>query len=186
MLSLPKHLARATNQTQCNETSEMLRQAQHDVLEYSFANSFTASMLKILFALLLPSALLYIACQRVASSAQRTASNTILVQGKMHYGTDTTAFKGFEAVFMRDLRAPATEHIVAEGMTETGRYKVRLLAGQLYYIKLSLKAQNYLVETQEFFASTTSRNTVLTKDFYMSYPDSTEYGGCLAGWHPPR
>ena len=86
-------------------------------------------MLKILFALLLPSTLLCITCQRVASSAQRTASNTILVQGKMHYGTDTAAFKGFEAVFMRDLHAPATEHIVAEGMTETGRYKVTLLAG---------------------------------------------------------
>ena len=87
---------------------------------------------------------------------------------------------------MRDLHAAATEHIVAEGMTETGRYKVRLLAGQLYYIKLSLKARNCTIETQEFAAPKVSKGTILTKDFYISYPDNTEYDGCLAGWHPPR
>ena len=125
-------------------------------------------------------------CQRVAPLAQQAASDTILVQGTMHYGKDTTALKGFEAVFMRDLHAPINECTVARGMAETGHYQIRLLAGQLYYIKLSLKARNCTIETQEFAALKVSKGTILTKDFYISYPNSTEYGGCLAGWHSPR
>jgi hypothetical protein len=104
----------------------------------------------------------------------------------MYYGDDTTALKGFEAVFMRDLQAPPNQHIVAIGMSETGHYQVHLLAGQVYYIKLSLKARNCLVGTQEYVTSDSKKDTVSTKNFHMSYPDSTEYGGCLAGWHPPH
>ena len=104
----------------------------------------------------------------------------------MHYGKDTTALKGFDAVFMRDLHAPIDEYTVARGMAETGHYQIRLLAGQLYYIKLSLKVRNCTIETQEFAAPKVSKGTISTKDFYVSYPDSTKYGGCLAGWYPPR
>ena len=87
---------------------------------------------------------------------------------------------------MRALHASTSEVIVARGMAETGHYQVQLLAGQLYYIKLSLKDRDCAVETQEFTAPKLSKGTVLMKDFYMSYPDSSEYGGCLAGWHSPR
>ncbi len=129
-----------------------------------------------------------VACQRAAIPTRPSpqAARTVLVQGAMYCAREVGVVKGFEAVFMRDLHAPASEQIVTTGMAETGHYQVRLPAGQLDYIKLSLKANNCLLETQEFPAPATIVDTVWTKNFRMDYPDSTEYGGCLTGWRPVR
>ncbi|MDQ2770032.1 MAG: hypothetical protein M3Y54_05980 [Bacteroidota bacterium] len=128
------------------------------------------------------------ACQRTAAPTMPApqAGRTVLVRGGMYYAHEAGAIKGFEAVFMRDLQAPASEQIVTTGMAETGHYQIRLLAGQLYYIKLSLKANNCLMETQEFPAPNATDVTTWTKNFHLDYPDSTEYGGCMAGWRPVR
>ena len=108
----------------------------------------------------------------------------VLVQGSMFYASDTIPMPGFRAVFTRELKDRTIEQASDAAMPKTGRYQVRLLPGKTYQIALFLG--DCRVETQEYWVSDAPADSVQRKGFHLNYPDSTDYGGCLAGWRPYR
>ena len=126
----------------------------------------------------------FAACQRVVPLKPYSyqSPRRVLVQGSMFYASDTIPILGFRAVFTRELKDRTIEQASDAAMPKTGRYQVRLLPGKTYQVALFMG--DCRVETQEFAVSHVTSDTILTKSFYMHYPDSTDYSGCLAGWHP--
>ncbi|QJX46358.1 hypothetical protein HMJ29_05170 [Hymenobacter taeanensis] len=85
-------------------------------------------------------------------------------------------------VFVRRDNGHDTEVIVSEHNSSPGTYKAKLMAGQFYWAYLRLISRDCQAETWEIFIPDNSAGK-WKHDFYLSAPDSTEYGGCLAGWH---
>jgi hypothetical protein len=92
----------------------------------------------------------------------------------MDISEDTLAtFRHYDAVFTRQIRKQKTEIITDASMSLTGRYRVRLAAGQLYRVALNYGTCN--VETQEFAVSDNPADSVLTKNFYLNYTDTIRF-----------
>jgi hypothetical protein len=141
--------------------------------------------------LLLPTILLLEgSCQRARKANQRNTAlclyqkpHSVLVKGRLFMGHDTTrALRGFKVVFSRLQTAPSVESVTADHISSSGFYQLRLPVGKTY--RATLIVAGCQAEAQEYAVSNSLTDSVLTKNFYMPYPDSTEYGGCLAGWHP--
>ena len=112
---------------------------------------------------------------------QRTMPpRTVVVRGAMMDRIDTAAiFRHYNAAFTRQPGKQRAAPITDASMPLTGHYKVRLAAGQLYRIALNYGTCN--VETQEFIVSDNPTDSVLTKNFYLSYTDtiSFDHSSCL-------
>jgi hypothetical protein len=141
--------------------------------------------------LLLPTILLIEgSCQCAKKTNQRNTAlslyqkpHTVLVKGRLFMGHDTTrALRGFKVVFSRLQTNHSVESVTADHMPSSGFYQLRLPVGKTY--RATLIVAGCQAETQEYAVSNNLTDSVLIKNFYMPYPDSTEYGGCLAGWHP--
>jgi hypothetical protein len=133
-----------------------------------------------------------VACQRVtvapppdAHLAYITKPRMVVVKGRVYYGKtgrDTSLLRDFRAVFSRQLKGSTTETATDNTMPRTGRYRIRLRADYTY--EVALMVGDCRVETLEWKASDKLHDSVSIQNFYMDYPDSTAYGGCLSGWYP--
>lgn len=133
-----------------------------------------------------------VSCQRAgvapppdAYLAYTSKSRMVVVKGRVYYGKtgrDTSLLRDFRAVFSRQLKGRIAEAVSDNTMPRTGRYRIRLQAGYTYEVALMVGACR--VETLECKASDKLHDSVSIQNFYMDYPDSTAYGGCLSGWHP--
>ena len=131
-------------------------------------------------------------CQRVGVGpppyvylASISKPRTVVVKGRVYYGKngiDTTLMRDFKVVFSYQLKGGITETVTDHIMPRTGRYRVRLRAGYTY--EAALMVGDCRVETQYWALSDKLHDSVSVKNFYMDYPDSTAYGGCLSGWYP--
>jgi len=122
-------------------------------------------------------------CQRtvVSTTASSQAPRLIVVRGAFYAARDTLkATRGINLVFTRPLPDGAVEKVTDLQMPKTGRYRVRLASGQTYLA--TLRWRGCAFEEQEYFTGNAAGDSVLVKNFYMDYPDSTHYGGCLTGW----
>lgn len=102
----------------------------------------------------------------------------------MFYAHDTIALYGFRVVFSREREDRTIELATDSQMPKTGHYQVRLLPGKTY--QATLMMGDCRVETQEYWVSAAPADSIQLKSFHLNYPDSTDYGGCLAGWRPYR
>jgi hypothetical protein len=122
------------------------------------------------------------ACQRAGITARPTtpALPTVLVVGAVYASDDSIPLVNFSAVFSRTLPDLRTETVTDSAMPATGRYRVRLAAGQTYLIALNYGHCN--VEQQEFAVPAQGAG-MTTKNFYLSYPDTTytDHSHCLRG-----
>jgi hypothetical protein len=115
MLSLPKHLARVSNQPSRNETSEMLRQAQHDVLLLSRKCLTTALVL------------LSIATAHAQAQLGDTTEYTLRIAAKKTLNNSTTDGKaGFSAYKDYPTRTVAQLKNFAPGALKLSKYGGRL------------------------------------------------------------
>ncbi|RSK37263.1 hypothetical protein [Hymenobacter metallilatus] len=112
-----------------------------------------------------------------------SAPDSVVVRGKIFPPRDTIkTLKNFQVEFRRRTNSQAIELIIDSASRRTGRYQVYLKAGQVYQARLVYTVRNCEVETQEVFVS--RNHSTQVKNFYLSYPDSTAYGGCLTGFTP--
>ena len=111
--------------------------------------------------------------------------HTVVVKGRVYYGktgADTSLMRDFRVVYSHKLNGGITESVTDNTMPRTGHYRIRLRAGYTY--EAALMVGDCRVETQEWAISNKLHDSVSIKNFYMDYPDSTAYGGCLSGWYP--
>lgn len=111
--------------------------------------------------------------------------HTVIVKGRVYYGKngrDTALLRDFRVVFSHQLNGGITETVTDNTMPRTGYYRIRLRAGYTY--EAALMVGDCRVETIEWNASDKLHDSVSIQNFYMGYPDSTAYGGCLSGWYP--
>jgi hypothetical protein len=141
--------------------------------------------------LLLPTTLLFEgSCQRTEKANQWNTAlplhqkpHTVLVKERLFMGHDTIhALRGFKVVFPRLQTDRSVESVEAGQISSSGFYQLRLPVGKTY--RATLIVAGCQAETREYAVPNSLTDSVFTKNFYMPYPDSTEYGGCLAGWHP--
>jgi hypothetical protein len=133
-----------------------------------------------------------VSCQRAgvapppdAYLASVSNPRTVIVKGRVYYGKngrDTTLMRDFRTVFSHQLNGGITETVTDNTMPRTGYYRIRLRVGYTY--EAALMVGDCRVETIEWKASDKLHDSVSIQNFYLDYPDSTEYGGCLSGWHP--
>lgn len=131
----------------------------------------------------------FCSCQQAAVPTKPKPTNptpaTVLVRGVVTPARDTTKIiKGFEVVFIHRVRGLSLEQIVDDKMPASGHYQVRLLPGETYWARLVLKARDCEAEVQEITVPKLTASSVWIKNFTLANPDSTQYGGCLAGWRP--
>lgn len=122
-------------------------------------------------------------CQRAAlpPALSQAVPRTIVVKGAFFGHKDTVSvIRQFDICFSRRLPDGTTERIIDPQMPLTGRYRVRVALGQTY--RTSLAWRGCSAEEQEYYTTDNPGDSVLVKNFYLNYPDSTHYGGCLAEW----
>ncbi|WP_244535881.1 OmpA family protein [Hymenobacter psychrotolerans] len=98
-----------------------------------------------------------------------------IIRGKVYTRRDSTIIPGVELVFsgtQADKTALSYRDITKP---ETGDYQVSVLSGRTYQVALSKDGQN--VGTEEFaIPVSTNDSTVINKDFYVDYVDTTGAG----------
>ncbi|HEX8328627.1 MAG TPA: hypothetical protein VF629_13880 [Hymenobacter sp.] len=128
---------------------------------------------------------LCVGCQLGRNTSQLTSPkpHTILVKGSLIGTRDTTdLLTGVRVVFTR--RLPNGTHEVVIDSQGTGHYQVRLTTGVTYIG--AMRWRNCDIEAQVVPIPIEKPSFVMVKNFYMSYPDSTHYGGCTAEWEKAR
>jgi hypothetical protein len=118
----------------------------------------------------------FTACQQTVPLKSPT---TVLVRGSLFSPQDTAELlTGLQVIFTRRLANGRQETVIDS--QATGHYQVRLTEGVVYVG--ALKWRTCEIEKQEIAIPSAISSPVMIKKFYMPYPDSTHYGGCLAGW----
>jgi outer membrane protein OmpA-like peptidoglycan-associated protein/tetratricopeptide (TPR) repeat protein len=98
-----------------------------------------------------------------------------IIRGKVYSQRDSTIIPGVELVFsgtQADKTALSYRDVTKP---ETGDYQVSVLSGRTYQVAVSKDGKN--IETQEFAVPvSTSDSTVIEKNFYVPYVDTTNAG----------
>ncbi|UOQ51363.1 OmpA family protein [Hymenobacter cellulosivorans] len=99
-----------------------------------------------------------------------------IIRGKVYSQRDSTIIPGVELVFsgtQADKTALSYRDVTKP---ETGDYQVSVLSGRTYQVAVSKDGKN--IETQEFAVPvSTSDSTVIEKNFYVPYVDTTSIAG---------
>jgi hypothetical protein len=109
--------------------------------------------------------------------------DSVLVRGKIFSTRDTLkTSRDLRVEFRRQTDEQGIELVTDNTSQKTGRYQVYLAPGETYYAALIYTVRNCEADAEEVFVA--KSQSTQTKNFYLSYPDSTAYGGCLTGFHP--
>ncbi len=99
----------------------------------------------------------------------------------------TDVLNDFDVTFTLFDKDLIVERVVGKPINRPGYYYAHLLPDQTYIATLRLATRNCVVSTLEIYiGSKFTSSNVYKKDFWLFSPDSTEYGGCMAGWHHVR